>query len=407
MRPISKLAVIILILMPRFVQAQSFVSITNNIDNFTTIANNDNAVYPYDAACNQKQISKSFLSEAALGGAREVHFNGFAAGCSDNKATVVDNALNINFNDAGTQMITTNLIYDGNTSGTSFLNTRGLNLDLSSNRMTNVNFSLDFSNINSANDIYIKLVLYSADNACSEVPVKLSGNNFNTTVVFSLDSLRRNNGMPYAVNLSSVGAIRIMIKTKGNTTMAVKNFNMTSLQNRALVNTVLQNTQYLNQVSLSWINKLNDNTIASQSVEASVDGINFVAINNATTNAFMYADKFQTYTTYRIKTVDNYNRVTYSNIITATKISFAEDIKVFPTVASTSTTLFINSSEDKSVALQLLNANGQIFLSKTLKLSKGINTFVVPISSATSGILWISTVDLKNNNKASFKIIKQ
>jgi hypothetical protein len=189
--------------------------------------------------------------------------------------------------------------------------------------------------------------------------------------------------------------------------MAVKNFNMTSLQNKALINTVLQNTQYLNQVSLSWINTLNDNTIASQSVEASADGTNFVAINNAAANSYMFTDKFQTYTTYRIKTVDNYNRVTYSNIINATKITFAEDIKVFPTVVSTTTTVFINSSEDKNIGLQLFNANGQIFLTKTLKLSKGINTFVIPISNATSGILWISTVDLKNNNKASFKIIKQ
>jgi hypothetical protein len=407
MKPISTLIAIILIIVSNVANAQSFVAINNTIDNFVASSNNDNAVYPYNTACDQKQIQKTFSSAAVLGGAREIHFNGFADGCSDNKVKVDNGALNIMMNDGGAQWITTNLMYDATKTESASLNTTGLNLDLKSNNVKNAIFSLDFFNISASNDIFVKLVLYSGDNAFSEIPAKLSGNNFNTTLVFNTDSLRKHSAAFYPVNLNKVGAIRIMIRTKGNATLSVKNFNLGTLQNKAFVGTVLQNTQYLNQSSFSWVNNTNDNTIASQTLEASADAVNFIVITATNNTAYLYTDKLQAYTNYRIKTVDGYGRVTYSNVVKTAKLVLEADIKVFPTVVTTTTTVLINSQEVGEMALQLINTNGQIFLTKSLNISKGINTFVILIPSTTSGALWISLLNKKNNTTNSFKILKQ
>jgi hypothetical protein len=407
MKPITIILTAILIIVSNVMNAQSFVTVNTTIDNFASSSTSDNSVHPFQENCNQKQIHKNFFSSAIYGGMRSVHFNGYTASCSDNKVTVGNGSLNIEMNEGGTQWVTTNLMYDAKQTEGMSLNTTGLNLDLKSATIRNAVFTVDFSDINSENDIFIKFILYSANNEYSEIPVKLSSQNFNTTVIFNTDSLRRNSASMYPVNLNKVGAIRMMVRTKGNTTLSVKNFNLSTEQNIATVNAVLQNVQQLNNQSFSWVNTIvKENSVKSQHIEASADGINFVTLNAVTNTSFNYTDKLQAYTSYRIKTTDAFGRITYSNIVKSSKISLAAEIKVFPTVVTSSTTILVNSEEETNISLQLFNNQGKIYLTKMLKISKGINTFVVPIPSTITGDLWISTINLANNNKSSFKIIK-
>jgi hypothetical protein len=408
MKPVITILTFVLIIVSNVMNAQSFVTVNTTIDPFTSANTTDNAVHPFQENCNQKQIQKNFFSPAIYGGMRSVHFNGFTASCSDNKVTVANGSLNIEMNEGGTQWVTTNLMYDAKQTEGMSLNTTGLNLDLKSASIRNAVFTVDFSDINSENDIFIKFILYSANNEYSEIPVRLSSQNFNTTVVFNTDSLRRNSSATYPVNLNKVGAIRMMIRTKGNSFLNVKNFNLTTERDIAQIIPTLQNVQQLNNQSFSWLNNIvKDNSIKSQQVEASADGINFVTLSTVTNTTFNYTDKLQAYTTYRIKTIDAFGRVTYSNLVKSSKISLAAEIKVFPTVVTTSTTILVNSEEETNINLQLFNNQGKIYLTKLLKISKGINTFVLPIPSTASGDLWISTINPTSNIKNSFRLIKQ
>ncbi len=407
MKPISTLLTVILIIVTSVTSAQSFVKINKTVDNFVSNSNTENAIYPYNTPCSQKQNEMIFQNAAVIGGTREMNFNGSAATCSDNKSTIENGSLHIMLNDAGNQWLTTNLMYDANQTQSLTLNTQALQLDLLSQNTKQAAFSLDFYDINSDNDIYVSILLYSDEDAYSVLPVKLSGKNLNTTLFFSVDSLRKHGAATYPVNLNKVGAIRLMIRTKGNTQLKVKNFTLSTLQKKEYITTTLQSTQYLNEVALNWKNQLNENSITNQMVEASADGTNFVTIKSDASTSFTYTDKLQAYSYYRIKIVDLYGRVTYSNIVKTTKMVLNADIKVFPTVVTSSTNVLIDSKEETTYNLQLINTNGQIFLTKILQVSKGINTFTVPIQSATSSTLWISIKNTKNNIVNTFKIVKQ
>lgn len=407
MKPNSTLIAMILFIVTNITNAQSFVTVNKFVDNFSNTATAEANVHPYTTACGNKQIQSITKTNSAIGGTREIFFNGNTASCTDNKITTSNNLLNFSLNEAGNNWISTNVVYDANTTNDLTLNEKGMQLDLNSNNVKNAVFSIDFFDINSNNDIYVSLMLYSAADAYSTLSVKLGGKNLNTRLQFNADSLRKHGAASYPVDLSKIGAIRLMVRTKGNTQLLVNNFTITTLQNKANVETVLTNTQYLNEVLLNWKNNTNNITIASQTIEASINGDVFETINKSISTSFKYIDKQQTYSHYRIKTVDEYGRVTYSNIVKTNKLVLDTDIKVFPTVVTTSTTVLINSKEDNTISLQLLNTGGQIFLTKMLKVSKGINTFAVPIPSAASGALWISTTNLKNNNRDSFKIVKQ
>ncbi len=404
----STIIAIILIIVSNITNAQSFVTVNKSVDNFTNTATAEDNVHPYTTKCGNKQIQSITKTNSAIGGTREIFFNGNTASCTDNKITTSNNLLNFSLNEAGNNWISTNVIYDANTTNEITINEKGMQLDLNSNNIKNAVFSLDLFNINSNNDIYVTLMLYSAADAYSTLSVKLGGKNFDTRLQFNADSLRKHGAASYPVDLNKIGAIRLMVRTKGNTQLSINNFTITTLQNKAFVETALTNTQHLNEVLLNWKNNTNNIIIASQTVEASINGEVFETINNnITSTSFTYIDKQQTYSQYRIKTVDEYGRITYSNTVKTNKLVFDTDVKVFPTVVTTTTTVLINSKEDNTISLQLLNTGGQLFLTKMLKVLKGINTFIVPIPSAAAGALFISTTNLKNNNRDSFKIVKQ
>jgi hypothetical protein len=151
-------------------------------------------------------------------------------------------------------------------------------------------------------------------------------------------------------------------------------------------------------------------------VERSTDGINFTAIGDVATRAingnsntvlnynFIDVNPTQGKTYYRLQMVDNNNAIKYSPIVTirrgAGKLEIV-DVRPNPTTG----TLYFNVlGATSNLNVVVRDLSGKAVIKKGL-LQNG--NFSIDMSQLAGGMYMLEAVDVRNGEKAMFKVVKQ
>ena len=169
------------------------------------------------------------------------------------------------------------------------------------------------------------------------------------------------------------------------------------------------------RISLSW-QSANETNFREYILERSRDGVNFAAITiipgkGGLEAFYSYADNLGMQTAaklyYRLKQVDNNNRVVYSRIlpISAHKIT-GLTMKVTPNPASENVTLSIASDKKRTVTIQVMDNLGRLLITKRTGIGHGDN--IIPLSAASTLQNGLYTVVINaGNERQSEKLLIQ
>lgn len=143
-------------------------------------------------------------------------------------------------------------------------------------------------------------------------------------------------------------------------------------------------------VKLNWQTS-NESNSSHFSIERSSDGKTFQAISTVaakgTASSYQYVDKDaltgQSILYYRLKMIDKDGKFVHSPIMTARKEGKQTDIKVYPTIASSSQTFntIINSDREQGFTVQFISLSGQVISKTAGTVQKGSNLIALKSTS--------------------------
>ena len=111
--------------------------------------------------------------------------------------------------------------------------------------------------------------------------------------------------------------------------------------------------------------------------------------------SFVNASMFYTNNFYRLKMVNIDGSFAYSNIIKlANRSKIINELKLYPSPATEFVTINIDSKIAQNTTIEVVNAIGQSFFKKKMKLVKGVNSIMIDISIMPKGILFFKVNDM-------------
>lgn len=136
-------------------------------------------------------------------------------------------------------------------------------------------------------------------------------------------------------------------------------------------------------------------------VQKSADGANFNRIGQvaaagtslqARSYDFQDDQPYMGVSYYRLKMVDRDGSFEYSNIV-AIAINLDDSIAVFPVPAQASLTVVYDSNNTGTVTVNVVDAIGQLLVTRTEGVSQGFNNFQLDISQLPVGAYFVNVVD--------------
>lgn len=136
-------------------------------------------------------------------------------------------------------------------------------------------------------------------------------------------------------------------------------------------------------------------------VQKSADGANFARIGQveaagtslqARSYDFQDDQPYMGVSYYRLKMVDRDGSFTYSNIV-AIAIKLDDSIAVYPVPAESSLTIVYDSNNTGTVTVNVVDAIGQLLVTRTEGVVQGFNNFQLDISQLPVGAYFINVVD--------------
>lgn len=167
---------------------------------------------------------------------------------------------------------------------------------------------------------------------------------------------------------------------------------------------------------LNWTTVTEINTSYFE-IERSLDGINFSSVgskmaagNSTDVINYQFADPIGAQSGvlyYRIKTVDQDGKVSYSKIVSLRLNGMVKAFNVYPNPFSSDLKIELDAAQDAMVTIRINNAAGQTVFSRNNKLQKGNNVIVLAseLTSLQKGMYVIEVIS--ENNKQIQKIIKR
>jgi hypothetical protein len=148
-------------------------------------------------------------------------------------------------------------------------------------------------------------------------------------------------------------------------------------------------------------------------IQSAADGIHFVtiAVINGTDNRqhYQYTDqrKPAAKTWYRLKLVEKFGAVLYSNYLQAsTTTGQLAQLRIWPSVLSNSSDLYINAKAAGNVYINVFNAEGKRMISMQASLQQGNNRIPLQVQSMKAGIYMVMVSD-GNRLLHSTRFVKQ
>ncbi len=163
------------------------------------------------------------------------------------------------------------------------------------------------------------------------------------------------------------------------------------------------------KVKLHW-STADDENVRTYQVERSADNMNFTS--TGTVSSLHQNNKTYTFTDnhplkgrswYRLRVMDEYNRIGFSNTVLIKNTKDA--VLVYPTIIGKGETvnLLFNNNISGNVELLLVNGNGTLVFRKTISAS-GSNNYPIVLSSLPTGVYILSVIN-KGETVVTQKII--
>jgi len=136
-------------------------------------------------------------------------------------------------------------------------------------------------------------------------------------------------------------------------------------------------------------------------VQKSTDGASFNRIGQvdaagtslqARSYDFQDNQPYMGFSYYRLKMVDRDGSFTYSNIV-AIAIKLDDSIAVFPVPAQESINIVYDSNNTGTVTVNVIDAIGQLLVTRTEGVAQGFNNFKLDISQLPVGAYFVNVVD--------------
>ena len=217
--------------------------------------------------------------------------------------------------------------------------------------------------------------------------------NLNNTIATTLDFAIDNNGLGKSYSFAF---------TNCNITLPVS---LISFKAQALNNTV----------PVNWV-AITETDFSHYELERSIDGMHFETIaivfaKNQQRNDYAYTDKhpYTGVNYYRLKLVDNDKKFTYSSVAA---VRFDEnitaDVLVAPNPVAQDINIKMTGLAKGVYKAEVMNAAGQIFITKSLQVTQFSQTETLERKSAMSaGIYWLNIYDNTNRKITSIRILVQ
>ncbi|MDQ2862089.1 MAG: T9SS type A sorting domain-containing protein, partial [Bacteroidota bacterium] len=161
----------------------------------------------------------------------------------------------------------------------------------------------------------------------------------------------------------------------------------------------------------------NEQNIKQYEVEKSVDGNHFTNLsviaataNNGHSAAYSFVDKnaVEGFNYYRIKSVDDNGKISYTNIVKVVVASIKAEIAVYPNpVINNQINLQLNNQPDGNYAVRLFTKAGQLILEKKIPHSAGSNVEPIQLSNYIAHGIYELKVTKPDGNITSINIIYQ
>lgn len=151
-------------------------------------------------------------------------------------------------------------------------------------------------------------------------------------------------------------------------------------------------------------------------IEISSDGLNFSTVNiqNATGEqtgkTYFFIDTLEEHMPiayYRLVSIDNDNSSEVFKIISVER-SYSKTFatSLFPNPSIGNTTLRVEMEDAGDVLIEIVDLNGNLIRTDTIKLLNGINNIDLLINPNNKGIYFVKVLNLNdNNNKANLKLV--
>ena len=163
---------------------------------------------------------------------------------------------------------------------------------------------------------------------------------------------------------------------------------------------------------LNWHTSLEENT-SQFVVESSLDGTHLTeagtvhARNTPGTNSYSFTDRNIVSSGvqvvyYRLKMVDRDGHLTYSKIVALNISSKDPIVLLYPNPAHEKVVLSLSLQKDEAARVQLSNPAGQTVLVKTVLLTAGSNTMVLPLKQLVPGLYNLSIKGVSFTKQISF-----
>lgn len=167
---------------------------------------------------------------------------------------------------------------------------------------------------------------------------------------------------------------------------------------------------------LNWTTVTEINTDRFE-IERSLDGINFSTVGSKAAAgqstdliAYQFADPIGSMNGviyYRIKTVDQDGKVSYSKIVSLRLTGAVKGFNVYPNPFTSDLKVEVEAAQDAAVTIRISNAAGQTVFSRSSFVQKGNNVLVVAseLSALQKGMYFVELIS--ENGKQTQKIIKR
>ncbi len=160
------------------------------------------------------------------------------------------------------------------------------------------------------------------------------------------------------------------------------------------------------EVALSWLTR-DEIDLDYCVIERSKDGYNFEELNtlpalnnNRDNNQYSYLDKapYTGVSYYRLRLVDTDGSIKYS-AIKAVEVEGIELMKLFPIPANDYLNISLNSTNDGTINIQLIDQLGRMVTSLNRTVTTGQNSIEIPTRTLGSGMYILKLTDANNNTQ--------
>jgi len=161
----------------------------------------------------------------------------------------------------------------------------------------------------------------------------------------------------------------------------------------------------------------NEQNIKQYEVEKSIDGNHFTSLsviaaaaNNGHSAAYNFIDKnaVEGLNYYRIKSVDDNGKISYTNIVKVVVASIKQEIAVYPNpVIDGKINLQLNNQPDGNYGVRMFTKSGQLILEKKIPHSAGSSVTPIQLSNYIAHGIYELKVTKPDGSITSINIIYQ